>query len=373
MTEKNYSFRVTAAGRVNLIGEHIDYCGGKVLPCALSLGSTVLARPNGGNVIRLAWTDLPDKIELDLARLGSYRDVKYANYPAGSAEIWKRTGHRLVGCDLLLGCSVPFGSGLSSSAAIEVSVIAALAAVAGEPIDPVEIALAAQRAEREYIGVNCGVMDQYTAACGRAGHAILLDCATLGREYIPVELGDHMLVIADCKKPHDLTVSKYNERRAETDEALRILQKRLPAESLAEVKPYQIEEYRTALPGVLYRRAKHVAEECERVRLAAEAMRTGDMKKLGDLFNRSHASLQTLYEVTGAELDSLAHAAQRHYGCLGSRMTGAGFGGCTVSLVRRDAEKQFKDYVEREYRKETGYTPAFYPVEISDGITVEKL
>ncbi|MGN0822284.1 MAG: galactokinase, partial [Candidatus Gallimonas sp.] len=213
MTKKDYVWKVSAAGRVNLIGEHVDYCGGKVLPAALSLCNTVYVRPNGTDKINLAWTDLPDRITVDLTKLDEYRNVKYANYPAGSAYIWQQAGHKLVGCDMLHECTVPFGSGLSSSAAIEVSTIAALATVAGEPIDPVEIALAAQKAEREYTGVNCGIMDQYASACGKKNHAILLDCKTLEREYVPIQLGDYALVIANCKKPHNLVESKYNERR----------------------------------------------------------------------------------------------------------------------------------------------------------------
>lgn len=368
-----YAYKVSAAGRVNLIGEHVDYCGGKVMPCALSLKNTVYVRPNGTNLINLEWTDLPDKVTLDIDRLDTYKELKYAKYHAGCAFLWKSAGHKVVGCDMLLDCTVPFGSGLSSSAAIEVSTIAALATAAEEKADPVEIALVAQKAEHIYAGVNCGIMDQYTSANGKAGHAILLDCKTLEREFIPVNLGDCVLVIANCNKPHNLVESKYNERREEVETALRYLKKRFPVSCLAELKPYELEEYKTCLLPVIHMRAKHVVEECERVRLAAQAMRSGDMKKLGELLTASHESLSKLYEVTGKELDSLAHAAQDHRACLGSRMTGAGFGGCTVSLVRKDLEEDFKQSVARRYERETGYRPAFYPAELSDGIVVEKL
>lgn len=368
-----YTYKVSAAGRVNLIGEHVDYCGGKVMPGALSLRNTVYVRPNGTNKINLEWTDLPDKVTLELDKLESYKELKHAKYHAGCAHLWQEAGHKVVGCDMLLDCTVPFGSGLSSSAAIEVSTIAALATAAEEGFDPVEVALVAQKAEHIYAGVNCGIMDQYASANGKAGHAILLDCKTLEREYIPVELGDCVLVIANCKKPHNLVESKYNERRQEVETALAILKKHFPVTCLAELKPYELEEYRSILLPVIHKRAKHVVEECERVRLAAQAMRAGDVVKLGEILNASHESLRTLYEVTGKELDSLAHAAQDHPACLGSRMTGAGFGGCTVSIVKRDKAEDFKKKVAERYEKETGYHPAFYSAELSDGITVEKL
>ena len=368
-----YTYKVSAAGRVNLIGEHIDYCGGKVMPCALSLKNTVYVRPNGTNQINIEWTSLPDRVSLEIDKLNSYRELKHAKYHAGCAYLWQKAGHSVVGCDLLMHCTVPFGSGLSSSAAIEVSTIAALAVAAGEKIDPVQIALVAQKAEQEYAGVNCGIMDQYASANGVEGHAILLDCKTLERKYIPVHLGDCVLVIANCNKPHNLVESKYNERREEVESALKILQKKFPITCLAELKPYQLEEYKTKLLPVIYRRAKHVVEECERVRQAAEAMEKGDMVSFGKILNESHASLEHLYEVTGKELDSLAHAAQSHHACLGSRMTGAGFGGCTVSLVKKAYEEDFKKQVADQYYKETGYQATFYPAELADGIIVEKV
>ena len=171
---KEYEYKVSAAGRINLIGEHVDYCGGKVMPAALSLNNTVYIRPNGTNQINLEWTTLPDKVTLDIDRLDSYKDLKYGNYQAGAALMWQRAGHRIMGCDMLQDCTVPFGSGLSSSAAIEVSTIAALATLAGEPLDKVDIALKAQQAEREYAGVNCGIMDQYASACGKKDSVMLL-------------------------------------------------------------------------------------------------------------------------------------------------------------------------------------------------------
>ena len=375
INEKDYAYRVSAAGRVNLIGEHVDYCGGKVMPAALSLKNTVYIRPNGTDRINLAWTDIPARITLDIGRLGEYKDVKYANYPAGCAYFWQQAGHKVIGCDMLHDCTVPFGSGLSSSAAIEVSTIAALATIAGEPLDPVEIALVAQKAEREYAGVNCGIMDQYASACGKKDNAILLDCKTLVREYVPILLGDYTLVIANCNKPHSLVESKYNERRSETERALELLRTKADISCLAELTPDAFERIAHVLDGEgkVRDRARHVVEECDRVRRAAGAMKRGDVGTLGELLNASHASLRDLYEVTGIELDTLAEAAQAHPACAGSRMTGAGFGGCTVSVVQKDGVADFKKTVSARYTGKIGYEPSFYDCTVEDGIIVTKL
>ena len=375
MTNEKYTYSVSAAGRVNLIGEHVDYCGGKVMPAALSLKNTIFARPNGTDKINLAWTDIPVRVTLDISRLSEYKDVKFANYPAGSAYLWQQAGHPIVGCDLLYDCTVPFGSGLSSSAAIEVSTIAALATLAGEKLDPVKIALVAQKAEREYAGVNCGIMDQYASACGKKDNAILLDCNTLVREYVPIVLGDFTLVIANCNKPHSLVESKYNERRAETERALALLKEKADISCLAELTPDAFARISSVLDGEgkVKDRARHVVEECDRVRRAAGAMKRGDVGTLGELLNASHASLRDLYEVTGVELDTLAAAAQEHPACAGSRMTGAGFGGCTVSVVRKDGVEDFKRTVAEKYTKKIGYAPSFCDCTIEDGIIVMQL
>ena len=373
MNEKDYEYKVSAAGRVNIIGEHIDYCGGKVLPAALSLKNTVYVRPNGTNKINVRWTTLPDEVSLDIDKLESYKDIKYGNYQAGSALMWQRAGHKIVGCDMLQDCTVPFGSGLSSSAAIEVSTIAALATVAGEEFDPVDVALKAQQAEREYAGVNCGIMDQYASACGKENHAILLDCKTLEREYVPIKLGGYSLVIINSNKPHNLVESKYNERRTETEQALTQLKKYVDIECLADLTPEEFSKYSHVLSGKVRDRATHVINECDRVNLAVQAMRVGNVDFLGLLLNKSHESLSKLYEVTGRELDALASAAQEHPACVGSRMTGAGFGGCTISLVKTDAVEDFKNYVCQKYESATGYKAKCYQADIADGITVEKL
>ena len=370
---KEYEYKVSAAGRINLIGEHIDYCGGKVMPAALSLKNTVYIRPNGTNKINLSWTTLPDKVTLDIDKLDSYKGLKYGNYQAGAALMWQRAGHKIVGCDMLQDCTVPFGSGLSSSAAIEVSTIAALATLAGEPLDKADIALKAQQAEREYAGVNCGIMDQYASACGKKESVMLLDCNTLQCEYLPLRLGDYSLVITNCNKPHSLIESKYNERREETDRALDMLQQRIEINFLADLSLSQFRTYGTVLPNVLKKRVEHIVTESERVRVATLALKAGNIEMLGGLLNKSHASLRDNYEVTGREPDALVAAAQAQSCCIGSRLIGGGFGGCTTSLVKSNSIDEFKEFTYNNYLKATGYKAEFYNTEISDGIVISKL
>lgn len=373
MNMDNFTYKVSAGGRVNVIGEHVDYCGGKVFPAALSLKNTVYVRPNGTNYINIAWSTLDDEVSLDISKLDSYQGLKYGNYQAGSAYLWQQAGHKVIGCDMYHDCTVPFGSGLSSSAAIEVSTIVALATIANEPLDKREIALVAQQAERQYAHVNCGVMDQYASANGEKDHAILLDCLNVTHTSVPFELGRYSLVIANCNKPHNLVESKYNERRQETEQALKLLQQKLDVQCLAQVTVEQFEQNKGLLDGKVLNRATHVVYECDRVERAVKAMQSGDIVQLGAILNQSHASLRDLYEVTGKELDVLAHTAQAFPYCVGSRMTGAGFGGCTISLVLSEQVQAFKTFVGEKYQQEIGYAPSFFDADIADGIVVEQL
>jgi galactokinase len=308
-----------------------------------------------------------------LSALGSYKNLRIGNYQAGVAYLMAQKGVALVGADLYYDCTVPFGSGLSSSAAIEVATAVALYELSNTPYDKVETAVLCQRAENKYVGMNCGVMDQFASAMGKKGHAVLLDCATLAYEYVPLELGEYTLVVANCNKPHNLVESKYNERRAEVEKALGILQKIKPWEHLAELSVEEFEEAKGCLSEPLIRRAKHVVYECDRVKKAVEALKKGDIQTLGKLLNESHYSLRDLYEVTGKELDTLSALAREKDGCLGSRMIGGGFGGCTISIVKKSVAEEFIRAVDEEYEREIGYKASFYQTSIEDGITVEKL
>jgi galactokinase len=279
-------------------------------------------------------------------------------------------GYNLVGLDILYDCTVPFGAGLSSSAAIEVATAYALAVEGGNKVDKRELALLSQKAENLYAGVNCGIMDQYASANGKKNCAVLLDCAKVQSEFVPLELGDYVLVLTNCNKPHSLVESKYNERRAEVETALNVVQKKYDVENLASTNMEMLNAVKGELTEVVYRRAKHVVEECERVRKSVRALQNGDLVAFGKLLNASHASLRDQYEVTGKELDTLAGAAQAQDGCLGSRMTGAGFGGSTVSVVKKDRAQDFEKAVGEIYEKEIGYAPSFFVAEIEDGIRV---
>lgn len=361
----------SAAGRVNLIGEHIDYCGGQVLPAALSLNCRVAVRKNNTNIVRIAATTIDARAEIDLTNTDTYRDLAWGNYQAGVADELKKAGYNLVGCDILYDCTVPFGSGLSSSAAIEVVTAYTLAKLGGNKIDKVELAVLSQKAENNYCNVNCGIMDQFASANGKKNHAVLLDCATLAYEHIPLDLQDYVLVLANCNKPHNLRESKYNERRAEVEKALQILQTKIKADNLSQVSTVDVEKYRELLGETIYRRAKHVTSECERVRKSVETLQKGDLIAFGQLMYQSHYSLKFDYEVTGKELDTLVEAAEKQKGCIGSRMTGAGFGGCTVSLVRKNCVDTFISNVGNYYKAVIGYPASFYIAEISDGIIDE--
>ncbi len=362
----------SAAGRVNLIGEHIDYCGGKVFPAALNLRTVVLARKNNENVIRLAATTVKQREELNLSTLDAYKGLKWGDYQAGVAYVMQNEGYKIVGADTLYDTTVPFASGLSSSASIEVATAMMLATFSAEEgvksVDRVELAVLSQKAENTYNGVNCGIMDQFASSMGKKNNAILLDCKTLEYQYVPLDLGDYSMVIINCNKPRSLQVSKYNERREEVEIALEKLKTVMPGITcLADVTPQQFAQHSGVLSGKILDRAKHVVDECARVAESVEALKKGDIKTFGELLNQSHYSLRDLYEVTGKELDSLtAHSREYEY-CIGSRMTGAGFGGCTVSLVRSDKVEEFIDYVAEKYKADIGYDALFYKTSIENG------
>ena len=363
----------TAAGRINVIGEHVDYCGGKVFPAALNLRCNVYGKKRGGNIIRMAFRGIDGVVELDIHKLDSYKGLKLGNYQAGVAYFLQEEGVEIVGCDLYYDCTVPFGSGLSSSAAIEVATAVTLCEYAGVPYNKVKLALLSQKAENKYAGVNCGIMDQFASAMGKKEHAVLLDCSTLEYEYVPLELGEYSIVVANCNKPHNLVESKYNVRRQEVESALKTIQTVLDVKCLAEITPKQFGEVKYLLSGVVAKRADHVVMECARVHDAVAALKKGDLVELGRLLNESHYSLRDLYEVTGKELDALSAFARNEVDCLGSRMIGAGFGGCTISIVKKTAVEGFIRRVGKAYQDAIGYKASFYETSIEDGITVSKL
>jgi len=396
-----------APGRVNLIGEHIDYNGGYVFPCALTLGTYAAISPRSDDTIRMVSATIEPSVTISTNNLDFDPVHKWANNPKGVVKLLKGMGHQIGGFDLYIWGNLPNNAGLSSSASINVLVTLALNTVFELGLGPIEIALHAQRVENEYMGVNCGIMDQFASAMGRKDHAILLNCGNLDYKYVPLELGEYKLVLANTNKRRTLADSKYNERRAECEHALSILKTVCEIENLCDL-PFddQFEslcrkafgdsvvnngvhgqcniqltdkpEITSSPEDIAYRRAYHAISENHRVKSATESLNKGDLAAFGTALTASHLSLKGFYEVTGYELDALALAAhefeeepqtngQTRTKMLGSRMTGAGFGGCTVSIVHKDSVEDFIDKVGQRYTQLTGLTASFYVAATDDG------
>ncbi len=366
--------------RVNLIGEHTDYNGGYVLPCALDMRSACAVRPREDGIITLASTSYPKRVSARVNKLGRYKSLEWGNYQLGVAYMMRRKGYRISGCDMLFDETVPHGSGLSSSAAIEIASALAFAALSKKTklrLDKAGFALIAQKAENEYVGLSCGIMDQFASAMGRKGCAILLRCSDLDYSYVPFkpEKAGYVLVIANTGKPRALIESKYNERRAQCESALADLKKVLPHIAyLADLTPEAFKEHKNAVKDETERkRAQHVICENARTKDAAKALAEGKYAEFGKMMCASHDSLRDLYEVTGKELDALYDIALEREGVIGSRMTGAGFGGCTVSLVKSEEAVSFIAYTSEKYASKTGLEPEFYITGAADGAREEKI
>jgi len=352
-------------GRVNLIGEHTDYNGGHVFPCALSLGTYGVARRRGDKRLRFASTKFGSvPVELDLDNVVYNKEHEWVNYLLGVIVEFQKLGHELSGVDLLISGNMSSNAGLSSSASVELLMSVILNTLFDCKIPMVEQVKLSQRAENQFVGVSCGIMDQFAIGMGKADRAMLLDCTTLACRYIPIILGDHSLVISNTNSPRSLSDSKYNERRAECETAARELGVTL----LCELTPEQFEaEAHQITDPIILKRAKHVIYENQRTLTAAHYLEQGDLAAFGKLMNESHISLRDLYEVTGTALDTLAEAAWIQPGVLGSRMTGAGFGGCTVSLVKNAHIEAFIKRVGQIYQEKTGLEATFYVANIGDG------
>ena len=365
-----------APGRVNLIGEHTDYNGGCVFPCALSFGAWLLIAKNTDRVLRFRSLNMPQQYEIGIDAVAPQPDRAWCNYALGCIDIIMRKGGRLTsGYDLLYYGNVPAGAGLSSSAAMEVVTARAFTEEMGQMIADekkyrTELALIGQACEHEYAGVMCGVMDQFASAQGKKGHAIYLNCDTLDFEHVPVQLNGIKVVITNTHSPHHLDSGAYNDRVRECKTAVEQISKVKPIHFLAELTEDDWHQVENAITDpIAKKRARHVVGEVARTDAAVEALKKGEIAYFGELMTASHVSLRDDYEVTGPELDALAEAAWQVEGVLGSRMTGGGFGGCTVSLVKDEAIETFKAFVGAEYEKKTGLKADFYVAEISDGAT----
>ena len=360
-----------APGRVNLIGEHTDYNAGHVFPCALTIGTYGAARVRTDRKLRFYSMNFGHLgvLEADLDNLKPEKKADWTNYPKGVMWAFGEKGYQIpFGMDLLLNGNIPNGSGLSSSASVEVLTGYILRDLFGFDVSNQDLALIGQFSENNFNGVNCGIMDQFAIAMGKKDHAIFLDTADLSYTYAPVKLEGAKLVIACSNKKRGLGDSKYNERRTECETALSELQKVMDIKGLGELTEEQFEENKSAIKDpVRVRRAKHAVYENQRTVHAVEALQANDIVKFGQLMNASHVSLRDDYEVTGIELDTLVEEAWKVEGVIGSRMTGAGFGGCTVSLVKDEAIDTFIDQVGKAYLAKIGYAADFYVVEIGDG------
>ena len=357
-----------APGRVNLIGEHTDYNDGFVLPMAIHRGTTVAAAPRRDRVIRVHSVNLQQTAEFNLDHPGPKKRGIWLDYVEGMAQALVGAGAILSGTDLVLASDVSIGGGLSSSAALEISVGTALLAVSDAKLDKISLALAGQKAEHSYVGAKTGIMDQFIATLGKADHALLIDCRKLEATLVPLNLDGTAIVVCDSRVRHSLASGEYNTRRAECEQGVEILRGVLPGiRALRDVSVEEFGAQEHLLPEPIRRRCRHVVTEDERTLVATRALESGDVSEMGRLMSDSHRSLRDDYQVSCRELDILVESALNVPGVYGSRMTGGGFGGCTVSLVRRESLERFQDAVTREYNDATGLVPTVFPAEASDG------
>ncbi len=356
-----------APGRVNLIGEHTDYNDGFVLPAAIEYYSRVGVAARADRKLVLHSETYGETFEVDLDDPRPTARKRWTDYPHGVAVILERSGERLRGANLLIEGNVPIGAGLSSSAALEVSVALALLANSDIAVDRVEVAKLCQRAENEFVGARCGIMDQFASSCGARDRALLLDCRSLELRLLPIDPGVS-LVACNTMVKHEVAHSEYNTRRAECEEGVRLLSAFLPKiRALRDVSLADLEKYRTALPEVIYRRCRHIVTENARVLAAAAALEKGDLARFGELMGESHLSMRDDFEISCHELDIMVEMAVTMDGVLGSRMTGGGFGGCTINLVRSDAVKKFAGDIAGCYERVIGPHPEIYVSRPAEG------
>jgi galactokinase len=365
LSRESGSTRARAPGRVNLIGEHTDYNEGLVLPIAIDRACEVSAIRRDDRLLRIRSRELGETAEASLDR--AVPRGHWSDYPVGVAVMLEAGGVRVSGADLAIESEVPPGAGLSSSAALEVAVARALLELAGTSLDEVSLARLCQRAENEFVGARCGIMDQFVSISGRAGHALMLDCRTLGARHVPLP-ESLRIVVVDSGVRHSIAAGEYNRRREECDEAVRLLAARRPRiRALRDLTPADLGKAAKLLPPVLARRARHVVTENARVEATAAALEDGRLGELPGLLSESHTSLTRDYEVSCAELDLLVQLAGDAPGCCGARMTGGGFGGSTVNLVRQEQVSAFAESVQSGYRRETGREAAVHVCRAADG------
>ena len=356
-----------APGRVNLIGEHTDYNDGYVMPIAIELYTWVAAGRRPDRILRVHSLHFGETIELPLDEFAGPPRQHWSDYIRGVAAVLEASGQKLSGANLVIQGQLPLGGGLSSSASLEISTALALMWASNFELPPLEMVRACQRAEHEYAGTRCGMMDQFIITFGRLQHALMLDCRSL--EYRLVPIPEHArVVVANSMLRHELAAGEYNRRRADCEAGVRTLQRHLPGvRALRDVTPAELESHKSDLPDPVYRRSRHVVSENQRVLGAAEALQAGDLDRVGQFMFESHRSLRCNYEVSSAELDVLVELASACQGVYGARMTGGGFGGCTVNPVRSDAVERLQAQIAEGYARATGIIPALYVCSVAEG------
>ncbi|HBF35771.1 MAG TPA: galactokinase [Firmicutes bacterium] len=361
-----------APGRVNLIGEHTDYNDGFVFPMALDFQILVAARKNDSETVRIYSSDFDQTVEFSLKQPIQYdQEKRWSNYLRGVLVMLQEKGVKLCGMDIAFQGNIPQGSGLSSSAALEVATVVMAQKLLGFKIEKPELVKLCQRAENKFVGMNCGIMDQFISMMGEQGHALFLDCRSLDYKLVPLELGDCRIIICQSGVKHTLVDSEYNKRRQECEQGLAILARHFPAiKALRDAKMEQLEALKSEFNPVVYRRCKHVITEDDRVLASMNALSRGDLKSFGQFMNASHDSLRDDYEVSCPEIDLLVRLAREVRGVLGSRITGGGFGGCTVSLIEAKAEAEFSEHIRKNYQTTTGIIPQIYISTAASGAAI---
>ena len=357
-----------APGRVNLIGEHTDYNDGFVFPIAIDRDIMVFSRPRDDNLVRIYSLDPPEMSEFSLDDIQHDDEVTWSNYPRGVAHFLQEAGYSLRGLEATLLGNIPQAAGLSSSAAMEVSCAMTFEKISGLEIDPVEMALLCQKAENEFVGVNCGIMDQFISRMGRKDHALLLDCRSLEFELVSLNLDGVKIVVCNTGVKRGLVDSEYNERRSECERGVKLLDELLPGiKALRDVDIEDFNRYKSYLPEITEKRCGYVIKEDDRVLESVKSLEEGDLIRFGFLMNESHIGLRDEYEVSCPELDAMVEIAWSMDSVIGSRMTGAGFGGCTVTLVLEGAVEGLIEKVNKEYPERTGLQPEIYVCTAEDG------
>jgi len=356
-----------APGRVNVIGEHTDYNDGFVMPAALGFYTWVAAGKREGRVLEAYSDHFDEKISLSFDALDGPPRRHWSDFVRGVAAVLQNVGYELSGANLVIHGEVPLGAGLSSSASLEVATGLALMSLSGIDVPRLDLVRLCQKAEHEFVGTRCGIMDQFVAVHGAAGHALMLDCRSLEYLLLPMP-HDLRLVVCNSMVRHELASGEYNRRRADCEEGVKLLKNHLPGiRALRDVEVADLEAWKHVLPATVYRRCRHVVTENQRVLAAAKALQSGEADRFGHLMYQSHASLRNDFQVSCRELDLLVDLAASHPGVYGARMTGGGFGGCTVNLLRADVSDSFQEQISRAYREATGIIPELYVCEPAQG------